>query len=119
MVRIGRSTKVAIGGAAVLTLVFVAYGRFGTSRPPGPRALKPVAPGVYHSPSPGIAAIKGECTGKLTLTPAGSHYLGATTLPYPLIYDCAAKTFTVLNGLPNLIFASDLTLTKEGYYLHQ
>ena len=85
---------------------------------PGPRALKTVAPGVYTSPPEGIAAVRGECTGKLTLTPAASHYLGATTFPYPVVYDCAAKTFTVLKSLPVLIFASDLTLTKDGYYLH-
>ena len=117
--RIGWVAKVAVGGIAVLALALAAYARFGTTEPPGPRALKTVAPGVYSSPPPGIAAVNGECRGRLALTPAASHYLGATTFPYPVVYDCAAKTFTVLKSLPNLIFASDLTLTKEGYYLQE
>jgi hypothetical protein len=118
MVRIGWAAKVAVGGIAVVALALAVYARFGTNELPGPRALKTVAPGVYTSPPPGIAAVHGECTGKLELTPASSHYLGATTFPYPVIYDCAAKTFMILKSLPSLIFASDLTLTKEGYYLH-
>src|SRR5262249_15437898 len=76
------------------------------------------APGVYTSPPEGIVAVRGECTGKLALTPAASHYLGATTFPYPVVYDCAAKTFTVLKSLPSLIFVADLTLTRHGYYEH-
>jgi hypothetical protein len=118
MVSIGRVAKAAIGGVIVLGLALAAYARFGTTPPPGPRALRTVAPGVHTSPPEGIAAVRGECTGRLTLTPAASHYLGATTFPYPVVYDCAAKTFTVLKSLPVLIFASDLTLTKDGYYLH-
>jgi Arylsulfotransferase (ASST) len=85
----------------------------------GPRDLKAVAPGTYASPTPGIVSVKGECTGKLTLTPSASHYQIATTYSYPLVYDCASKTFTVLNALPGLILASDLTLTRDGYYLHE
>ena len=33
-------------------------------------------------------------------------------------FQVGTKTFTVLESLPSLVFASDLTLTKEGYYLH-
>ena len=113
--RIGRA-KVAIGGIAVLAAVLAAYARFGTT---APRLLKSIAPGVYTSPPPGIVAVRGECKGKLELTPAASHYRMATTVPYPVIYDCAAKTFTVLKSLPNLTFAGDLTLTDNGYYLHE
>lgn len=116
--RIGWVAKAAVGGVVILAVALAAYARFGTTPPPGPRALKTVAPGVYTSPPEGIAAVRGECTGRLTLAPAASHYLGATTFPYPVVYDCAAKTFTVLKSLPSLVFASDLTLTKQGYYLH-
>src|SRR3954447_2500822 len=118
MVRIGWVVKASVGVAVVLAVALVAYARFGSTPPPGPRALKTVAPGVYTVPPEGIVAVRGECSGKPTLTPAASHYLGATTFPYPVVYDCAAKTFTVLKSLPVLVFASDLTLTKEGYYLH-
>lgn len=117
--RIGLAAKVAVGGVAVLAVALAAYARFGAAEPPGPRALKTVAPGVYNSPPPGIVAVNGECSGKLALTPAASHYQSATTVPYPVIYDCAAKTFTVLKSLPNLTFAGDLTLTDNGYYLHE
>jgi Arylsulfotransferase (ASST) len=118
MVSIGRVAKATVGGVVVLAVALVAYARLGTTPPSGPRALRTVSPGVYASPPEGIAAVRGECTGKLTFTPAASHYQGATTFPYPVVYDCAAKTFTVLKSLPSLVFASDLTLTKEGYYLH-
>jgi Arylsulfotransferase (ASST) len=118
MVRIGWVAKAVFGGIVVLAVALVVYGRVGTP-PSGLRTLKTVAPGVYTEPPPGIAAVRGECTGKLELTPAASHYLGATTVPYPLVYDCAARTFTVFKSLPNLTFAADLTLTREGYYLHE
>src|SRR5215471_17677319 len=114
----GWAARVAVGGIAALGLALLLYARFGTTPPPGPRALRTVAPGVYQSPPEGIVAVRGECSGKLTLTPAASHYLGATTFPYPMVYDCADKTFTVLKSLPSLIFVSDLTLTNDGYYQH-
>jgi len=110
--------RVIVGGIAALGFALFLFVQFGTTPPPGPRALKTVAPGVYTSPPEGIVAVRGECTGKLTLTPAASHYLGATTFPYPVVYDCAEKTFTVLKSLPSVIFVSDLTLTKDGYYQH-
>jgi Arylsulfotransferase (ASST) len=119
VVRIGLATKVAVGSVVVLALAISIYARTGNNAPVGPRELKAVAPGVYTSPPPGIVSVKGECSGKLTLTPSASHYQTATTYSYPLVYDCASKSFTVLNGLPNLILASDLTLTNDGYYLHQ
>jgi Arylsulfotransferase (ASST) len=117
MVRLGLAAKVAVGGVVALALALAAYARFGAAEPPGPRALKTVAPGVYNSPTPGIVAVNGECTGELALTPAASHYQSATTVPYPLVYDCTAKTFTVLKSLPNPTFAGDLTLTNDGYYV--
>ena len=116
--RIGRVAKVVVGVVIIVAVALVVYRRAGT--PPSIlRTLKTVAPGVQTELPPGIAAVRGECTGKLALTPAASHYLGATTAPYPLVYDCATKTFTVLKSRPNLTFAADLTLTKEGYYLHE
>ena len=118
--RIGWAAKVAVGGLAIVAAALVAFARFGTTEPPGPRTLKTVAPGVYTSPPPpGIVAVNGECKGKLALTPAASYYRVATTVPYPVIFDCAARTFTVLKSLPNPVFAGDLTLTNEGYYLHE
>jgi Arylsulfotransferase (ASST) len=118
MVRVARVAKLAVGAAIIVAVALGVYRRAGT--PPSVlRTLNSVAPGVSTGLPPGIAAVRGECTGKLTLTPAASHYLGATTAPYPLVYDCAAKTFTVLKSHPNLSFAADLTLTKEGYYLHE
>jgi hypothetical protein len=109
-------TRAVAGIVVALGLALLLYARFGTTPPPGPRALKTVAPGVYTDPPEGIVAVRGECTGRLALAPAASHYLGATTFPYPVVYDCANKTFTVLKSLPGLIFVGDLTLTKEGYY---
>jgi hypothetical protein len=117
-VRVARVAMLAIGAAIIVAVALGVYRRAGT--PPSVlRTLTSVAPGVSTELPPGIAAVRGDCTGKLTLTPAASHYLGATTAPYPLVYDCAAKTFTVLKRHPNLTFAADLTLTKEGYYLHE
>lgn len=116
------TAKVIAGGIAVvvLALAIAVYVHIDRNIPVvGPRDLKAVAPGVYTSPPPGIASVKGECSGKLTLTPSGSHYQTATTYSYPLVYDCASKTFMVLNSLPHLILAGDLTLTRDGYYLHQ
>src|SRR5689334_7481695 len=115
MVRIGR---IAVSAVVIVAVALFMYRRIGT--PPSVlRTLKTVAPGVQTELPPGIAAVRGECGGKLALTPAASHYLGATTAPYPLVYDCAAKTFTVLKSRPNPTFVADLTLTKEGYYLHE
>src|SRR5258708_33825521 len=119
MVRIGWAAKVAVGGLAIVAAALVAFARFGTTEPPGPTTLKTVAPGVYTSPPPGIVPVNGECKGKLPLPPAASYYRVATTVPYPVIFDCAARTFTVLKSLPNPVFAGDLTLTNEGYYLHE
>jgi hypothetical protein len=118
MVRIGRVAKVVAGAVVIVAVALVVYRRVG-SPPSVLRTLKTVAPGVQTEPPPGIAAVRGECTGKLALTPAASHYLGASTAPYPLVYDCATRTFTVLKSRPNLTFAADLTLTREGYYLHE
>jgi hypothetical protein len=118
MVRIGRVAKVVVGAVIIVAVALIVYRRVGT--PPSVlRTLKTVAPGVQTEPPPGIAAVRGECMGRLALTPAASHYLGATTAPYPLVYDCATRTFTVLKSRPNLTFAADLTLTREGYYLHE
>lgn len=120
--RLKSTPKVIAAGVAVvvIALVITVYVRVSKNIPAViSRDLKAVAPGVYASPPPGIVSVKGECTGKLTLTPSGSHYQTATTYSYPLVYDCASKTFTVLNSLPNLILAGDLTLTRDGYYLHQ
>jgi hypothetical protein len=121
-VRLKSTAKVIAGGIAVvvLALAIAAYAHISRNIPVvGPRNLETVAPGVYASPPAGIVSVKGECSGKLTLTPSGSHYPTATTYSYPLVYDCASKTFTVLNSLPHLILAGDLTLTRDGYYLHQ
>src|SRR5437868_3980271 len=118
MVRIGRIARVAVGAVIIVAVALVVYRRIGT--PPSVlRNLNTVAPGAYAGLPPGIAAVRGECGDKLALTPAASHYLGATTAPYPLVYDCATKTFTVLKSRPNPTFAADLTLTREGYYLHE
>jgi Arylsulfotransferase (ASST) len=77
-----------------------------------------VAPGRYQIPPLGIDSVKGECVGKIALTPqVPEAYLNLQ--PYPVVYDCASKTFEVLERQTDLVALGDLTLTKDGYYLHQ
>jgi hypothetical protein len=88
-------------------------------RPPAAPQAKAIARGTYQTPPPGIDSVKGECVGKLALAPFLPHrYLQAP--PYPVVYDCASKTFEVLNShTNNLVVVADLTLTKDGYYMQQ
>src|SRR5262245_17186298 len=87
-------------------------------RPPTPPAAKAIARGIWETPPPGIDSVKGECTGKLALAPFLPHrHLQAQ--PYPVVYDCASKTFDVLNSHDNIVAVTDLTLMNDGYYMHQ
>lgn len=75
-------------------------------------------PGIYRALPPGIDSVRGECTGKIALTPAKSDAKFAVQ-PYPLMYDCASKTFKILKSRTTSMFVYDLTLTERGYYMHQ
>src|SRR5262245_15673577 len=81
-------------------------------------AVKGIARGIYKTPPPGIDSVKGDCVGKLALAPFLPH-LHLQAQPYPVVYDCASKTFDVLNSHDNLVVVADLTLTNDGYYMHQ
>jgi hypothetical protein len=87
-------------------------------RPPAPPAVKGPASGIYETAPPGIAAVRGECEGKIAFAPFVPH-LYLQDAPYPVVYDCASKTFQVLPTPDNLVSVADLTLTKTGYYMHE
>jgi hypothetical protein len=83
-----------------------------------PSVQNAILPGIYSTAPPGIHEVRGECRGRIALTPGKPH---ATTdgHPYPLVYDCASRTFAVLNGRSGLRAMADLTLTPDGYYVFQ
>ncbi len=100
------------------TVAVVAVSGCAEKRIPQAISGKTVAPGIYSSPPLGIHSVNGECVGKVALTPALPHR-HFEFQPYPLVYDCASKTFEVLNRPSDLLFIADLTLIDSGYYLHQ
>jgi hypothetical protein len=77
-----------------------------------------IAPGIYESPPRGVDSVKGECVGRIALAPMVPEVRVPGTT-YPLVYDCSSKTFEILKSDPDALFVQDLTLTKDGYYLHQ
>jgi hypothetical protein len=87
-------------------------------RPPNSPAAKGIARGIYKTPPLGIDSVRGECVGKLAFAPFLPR-LFLQAQPYPVVYDCASKTFDVLNSHDNLVVIADLTLTNDGYYMHQ
>lgn len=77
-------------------------------------------PGKYDQPPTGIDSVKGECAGKIALTPTPKFFHGG--YPYAVIYHCSTKTFEILKTNQRgatLVSLNDLTLTHNGYYLHE
>lgn len=87
-------------------------------RPEFSFAAEAIPPGKYQAPPLGIDSVKGECVGKIALTPQVPE-LYFKFQPYAAVYDCAPKTFEVLKSQKDVVAVEDLTLTKDGYYLHQ
>jgi hypothetical protein len=117
-------TAISLGCLALAACVSSARSQTGAD-PVGIEVIAPLtykvpppASGIYISPPPGIASVKGKCSGRLALTPFIPHSTDANGHPYAVVYDCAAQTFEVLKAQSDLVDASDLTLTKRGYYLH-
>jgi hypothetical protein len=81
-------------------------------------AVETLRPGKYQTPPTGIDSVRGECVGEIALTPQVPR-LYFKYRPYAAIYDCASKTFEVLKSQDDAASVEDLTLMKDGYYLHQ
>ena len=86
--------------------------------PPAATGIDISAPGIYRTPPPGIHSVRGECAGRIALTPV-VPYAGAEGRAQPLVYHCLSKTFEIVSSGTGVVTLADLTLTRDGYYLHQ
>ena len=98
-------------------MVLLLLSRGTDKRPELSFTAEAIPPGEYQKPL-GIDSVKGECVGKIALTPQVPE-LYFKFQPYAVVYDCASRTFEVLKSQKNVVAVEDLTLTKDGYYLHQ
>jgi len=86
--------------------------------PPAATGIDISAPGISTTSPPGIHSVRGECAGRIALTPVVPH-AGAEGRAQPLVYHCLSKKFEILNSGTGVVTLADLTLTRDGYYLHQ
>lgn len=109
----GRSGLGILAGLCVACLLTAcAADEWGDANPRAGPALAPL---------PGIARVAGACSGRIALTPTETSK-DHPTLSYPVVYDCAARKFVVLEpagSRDDQRDYADLNFTPGGYYMNE